>query len=174
MPKQRFRDSILNMIGEFVALNKNPDFHLTQQSAEYIAEAIRDEIEKTRATSLRQQENYSAPIHFRASSTQSAYRQPSKPDDACVNGRRLSVPNARSHPQRLLQRFRSKKAHGTYEVAERQHEIVPMNTRAVQRHRKASLISESDESPCSTRRGSHAEDFLESVAGHIRINPSPF
>ncbi|KAH7730346.1 hypothetical protein AAVH_01394 [Aphelenchoides avenae] len=56
MPKQRFRDSILNMIGEFVALNKNPDFHLTQQSAEYIAEAIRDEIEKTRATSLRQQE----------------------------------------------------------------------------------------------------------------------
>lgn len=56
MPKQRFRDSILNMIGEFVALNKNPDFHLTQQSAEYIAEAIRDEIEKTRATTLRQQE----------------------------------------------------------------------------------------------------------------------
>lgn len=38
------RDTFLNMLGEFVALNKSPDYKLTSQSNQYLAEAIRDEV----------------------------------------------------------------------------------------------------------------------------------
>ncbi|VDN54626.1 unnamed protein product [Dracunculus medinensis] len=36
----RLKDSLINMLGEFVGLNKTPDFKLRQQSTQFIAEAV--------------------------------------------------------------------------------------------------------------------------------------
>lgn len=38
------RDTFLNMLGEFVALTKSPDYKLTSKSNQYLAEVIRDEV----------------------------------------------------------------------------------------------------------------------------------
>lgn len=46
--KASFRDSFLNMLGEFVALNKTPDFKPNSQSNQYLADAIRGEIQNQR------------------------------------------------------------------------------------------------------------------------------
>ncbi|VDD91250.1 unnamed protein product [Enterobius vermicularis] len=42
----RLRDSLVNMLGEFVGLNKTPDFKLNRQSAQYIAEAVAAESQR--------------------------------------------------------------------------------------------------------------------------------
>lgn len=36
----RLRDSLISMLGEFVGLNKTPDFKLNAQSSQAIAEAV--------------------------------------------------------------------------------------------------------------------------------------
>lgn len=45
MPK---RSSLLSLLGEFVALNKNPEFRLSTTSNQIINEAIKSEYEQTK------------------------------------------------------------------------------------------------------------------------------
>jgi hypothetical protein len=51
MPKLRFRDSLANMFGEFVALSKSPDYRPNAQSTQFIREAIRSEIDAQKCKS---------------------------------------------------------------------------------------------------------------------------
>lgn len=41
--KLRLRDSLLNMLGEFVALNKSPEVRLSKTSQQFLLEAVREE-----------------------------------------------------------------------------------------------------------------------------------
>jgi hypothetical protein len=109
MPKTKLRDSLLNMLGEFVALNKTPDFKLSTQSNQFLAEAIQDEMEmESSADSLFFSQNSDIkPRHLRTTSTNSGYRHsaahakhslsiiPSAADNSdayFMNGRRQSLP----------------------------------------------------------------------------------
>ncbi|KAI1723328.1 hypothetical protein DdX_03482 [Ditylenchus destructor] len=110
MPKSRLRDSLLNMLGEFVALNKTPDFKLSSQSNQYLADAIRSEIEHKKKMSqdslfLQTDQN---PRHLRTCSTNSGYRGPNTNEnpDASTDSfthRRQSLPTGR--PSKSSQRF---------------------------------------------------------------------
>jgi hypothetical protein len=52
MPKLSFRESMLNMLGEFVALNKNPEFRLSLKSSQFIDEAMKNEYERSRTDNI--------------------------------------------------------------------------------------------------------------------------
>ena len=43
MPKISLKESLINMFGEFISMNKNPDFKLSDESSQYIIKSIRDE-----------------------------------------------------------------------------------------------------------------------------------
>ena len=52
MPKLSFRESMVNMLGEFVALNKNPEFRLSPKSSQFIDEAMKNEYERSRTDNI--------------------------------------------------------------------------------------------------------------------------
>uniref|UniRef100_A0A914ZS47 Uncharacterized protein n=1 Tax=Parascaris univalens TaxID=6257 RepID=A0A914ZS47_PARUN len=88
----RLRDSLINMLGEFVGLNKTPDFKLNVQSTKFIAEAVAAE---SRRYSLRKNSELmerDSAIRARTYSTNSA-----NPQHEYVNMdpsfRRLSEPS---------------------------------------------------------------------------------
>jgi hypothetical protein len=41
--KPGIRDSLVNMLGEFVGLSKNPEFRLSTSSEQFLADAIKEE-----------------------------------------------------------------------------------------------------------------------------------
>lgn len=43
---------MLNMLGEFVALNKNPEFRLSPKSSQFIDEAMKNEYERSRTDNI--------------------------------------------------------------------------------------------------------------------------
>jgi len=170
MPKSRLRDSLLNMLGEFVALNKTPDYKLNSQSNQYLAEAIREEVEHKRMSTdslFFSQSQQQQPRHFRTTSTNSGYRGSAAKDGNTapendpyyIHGRRQSLPvGGPNTRQRFFQRLRrpSARRQGSYEVAEEQEhqkeqavESDNLNDQNSQqsRHqkRRTSMISESDE-----------------------------
>lgn len=57
----KLRDSLVNMLGEFVGLNKTPDFKLNKRSAQYIAEAVAAESQRSLELRLA---HVSAFVHF--------------------------------------------------------------------------------------------------------------
>lgn len=52
MPKPSFRDSLLSMLGEFVALNRNPEFRLSPKSSQFLDEAMKTEYERSRTDNI--------------------------------------------------------------------------------------------------------------------------
>jgi hypothetical protein len=52
MPKRSFRDSLLSMLGEFVALNRNPEFRLSPKSSQFLDEAMKTEYERSRTDNI--------------------------------------------------------------------------------------------------------------------------
>jgi hypothetical protein len=48
MSKLSFRESMLNMLGEFVALKRNPEFRLSPKSSQFIDEAMKTEYERSK------------------------------------------------------------------------------------------------------------------------------
>uniref|UniRef100_A0A914CSX2 Uncharacterized protein n=1 Tax=Acrobeloides nanus TaxID=290746 RepID=A0A914CSX2_9BILA len=141
------------MFGEFVALSKSPDYRPNAQSTQFIREAIRSEIDaqKCKSNNVLNDSDYTRPVHFRTSSTNSGYRNmPRFPDDDYLSGRRQSLPVVRG-PARLLQRLRGAKK-GKYNVEANHNEV-----RNHESQRRNSVISESEEtiSSTSSRRASH-------------------
>lgn len=43
---------MLNMLGEFVALNRNPEFRLSPKSSQFIDEAMKNEYERSRTDNI--------------------------------------------------------------------------------------------------------------------------
>lgn len=51
--KLRLRDTLLNMLGEFVALNKSPEVRLNSSSQQFLAEAVREEKRRLSTDSIK-------------------------------------------------------------------------------------------------------------------------
>uniref|UniRef100_A0A7E4VRX0 Rho-GAP domain-containing protein n=1 Tax=Panagrellus redivivus TaxID=6233 RepID=A0A7E4VRX0_PANRE len=156
IPKQL--DVFVNMLGEFVALNKTPDYRLNSASEQYLADAVKAEKKQSTSniTSINIGMNDHAIYHHsRSTSTNSAppavcnYEAPSP---KIRSSRRLSMPNFRKSS--LLKKFQR-----------HSHLEVPTD------RRNSDTISESDESvagdlPLKTKRQRH-ESTSSSLLGDI-------
>ncbi|KHN76820.1 hypothetical protein Tcan_11231 [Toxocara canis] len=90
----RLRDSLINMLGEFVGLNKTPDFKLNVQSTQFIAEAVAAETRwhtMRRASELQDCDVSMRTRHFSTNSATIASGQVSMDPSF----RRLSEPSVR-------------------------------------------------------------------------------
>uniref|UniRef100_A0A0N5AEJ0 Uncharacterized protein n=1 Tax=Syphacia muris TaxID=451379 RepID=A0A0N5AEJ0_9BILA len=89
----KLRDSLVNMLGEFVGLNKTPDFKLNKRSAQYIAEAVAAESQRSLELRLAHQQKQTPGFRGRISSTNSATRA-KRETEVSMNPsyRRSSVP----------------------------------------------------------------------------------
>uniref|UniRef100_A0A915DIQ2 Uncharacterized protein n=1 Tax=Ditylenchus dipsaci TaxID=166011 RepID=A0A915DIQ2_9BILA len=136
------------MLGEFVAMNKTPDFKLSTQSNQYLDEAIRDEIEHTKkmsTNSLYLPQSHQQPRHFRTTSTNSGYRGSAT---SKTNGN--SLPDNEIMPSVgavslylfLLPHLTSGSSSSVYAV----HLPTKSSYSSQTRRRRNSIISESDES----------------------------
>ena len=147
MGKPRFHESLVNMLGEFVNLNRNPDFRLSNSSEKFIAEAVKQEKKNSTISNNSITNIYIGLEPVRPSRSRSSH-------SACLpesnvsppESRRLSAPLLR--PRSLLKKFKS-------------HSLESRN----------SIISESDESvlaelptPRRTRNNSQSSSLLGDIA----------
>uniref|UniRef100_A0A914YS17 Uncharacterized protein n=1 Tax=Panagrolaimus superbus TaxID=310955 RepID=A0A914YS17_9BILA len=174
MTKPGIRDSLVNMLGEFVGLSRNPEFRLSTSSEQFLADAIKEE-KKASTCSIASSDGSlniyigMDPISHQRSNSTPIRRNFTKTIQDSEESRRLSVPLLR--PKLLLKRF--KRHSGSYDPN-------PINTTVISTPRKNSIISESDEEilaelPKSkrTRNYSQSSSILGDLAksGHVRCQP---
>jgi hypothetical protein len=175
--KPGIRDSLVNMLGEFVGLSKNPEFRLSTSSEQFLADAIKEEKKASTCSFTSSQGSVvniyigMDPIsHQRSNSTPIRRNYPAKTDSE--ESRRLSVPLLR--PKLLLKRF--KRNSGSYDP----NPSSSNNTNVISTPRQNSIISESDEEvlnelpkPKRTRNYSQSSSILGDLAntGHVRCQP---
>ncbi|KAI6189775.1 hypothetical protein M3Y97_00045200 [Aphelenchoides bicaudatus] len=98
MPKRSFRESLISMLGEFVALNRNPEFRLSPKSSQFLDEAMKTEsclMSWTLKTLI-------IDVQFQQAT---GYR----PFDLDENERRQSMPSSRKRPS-IFGRLKAKKS----------------------------------------------------------------
>ncbi|KAE9556606.1 hypothetical protein FO519_000012 [Halicephalobus sp. NKZ332] len=147
MGKPRFRESLVNMLGEFVNLNRNPDFRLSNSSEKFIAEAVKQEKKHSTTSNNSITNIYIGLEPVRSSRNRSSH-------SACIPDSKVSLPESRRlsapllRPRSLLKKFKS-------------HSLESRN----------STISESDESvlaelprPKRTRNNSQSSSLLGDIA----------
>jgi len=157
MTKIRFRDSLANMVGEFVALTKSPDFRPNAQSSQFLKDVVNDEKNAWKSRNAQIFMDIERPLHFRTNSTNSGYRNMPQ-NEGFMNGRRQSAPIVKGAPARLLQRLRGGSKKGKYDVEQRNEENNLSNRNSIESCRRSSVISESDETISNmsySRRSSH-------------------
>uniref|UniRef100_A0A1I8A1J9 Uncharacterized protein n=1 Tax=Steinernema glaseri TaxID=37863 RepID=A0A1I8A1J9_9BILA len=89
----KLRDSLVNMLGEFVGLNKSPDFKLSSSSAQFLSDAVAEETHRCRLNIfIGNDADYCGPVHSRTHSA-SGYSLVSRDPD-CF--RRMSEPAVHS------------------------------------------------------------------------------
>lgn len=187
MTKPGIRDSLVNMLGEFVGLSKTPEYRLSNSSEQFLADAIKEEKKASVcSTSSRGSLNIyigmvSVPHHVFPETFMNKFslqepiqhqRSNSTPIRVKSNSeeiRRLSVPLLR--PKTLIKKFQHRHSSGSY-APNPEVVIIPS--------RQNSIISESDEEvfaelpkPKRTRNESQSSSILGDLAksGHARFQP---
>ncbi|KAI6189787.1 hypothetical protein M3Y97_00046400 [Aphelenchoides bicaudatus] len=111
MPKRSFRESLISMLGEFVALNRNPEFRLSPKSSQFLDEAVKTEYERSRTDNIQTLQIMFDELdtqdvdHRRTISAGTGYR----PFDLDENERRQSMPSNRKRPS-IFGRLKAKKS----------------------------------------------------------------
>ncbi|TKR86422.1 hypothetical protein L596_011017 [Steinernema carpocapsae] len=149
----KLRDSLVNMLGEFVALNKTPDFKLNSSSVQFLSDRVAEESGSHRNSLnifIGNDVDYCGPVHSRTHSTTSVY-SPVCRDPNYFSGRRQSEPAVYAFPDSHYRKISSDR----------------VSTGSGQR--TTSVISESEEehsheSQASSRRGS--QTFFGSIAAY--------
>ncbi|CAD5222999.1 unnamed protein product [Bursaphelenchus okinawaensis] len=128
MTKGTLSDTLVNMLGEFVGLNKSPDFKLSRQSSELIEEAKKDEVHKKKLAQAHEFDlldtlEAEQPVHIRSILAEFDTATPTPRNRQ--HERFYSLPIQSKQKRSVLDRLKrsSRKSKDSYEVAKHQRGI---------------------------------------------------
>ncbi|CAD5232866.1 unnamed protein product [Bursaphelenchus xylophilus] len=128
MTKTTLSDTLVNMLAEFVGLNKSPDFKLSRQSSDLIEEAKREELQKKKLAQAHEFDlietlEAEMPVHIRSTSAEfdSVPVQPRNRQ----HERFYALPILPKEKRSVLDRLKrsNRKSRDSYEVAKHQRGV---------------------------------------------------